>query len=70
MLNSNNFLAECSKLSELGLEMPIIGLTARVFAEDIDKCLQAGMNEVVSKPIDLQELLEAVNGNCSLDQVA
>ena len=37
--------------------IPIIAMTADAFAEDIQRCLDCGMNAHVSKPIDLQELL-------------
>ncbi len=37
-------------------EIPIIAMTANVFAEDIQKCLDAGMNAHVSKPVDLTVL--------------
>jgi len=37
--------------------IPIIALTANVFREDIEKCLEAGMNGHVGKPIDIEELL-------------
>jgi len=38
-------------------EIPIIAMTANVFREDIDKCLEAGMNDHLGKPIDLKEVL-------------
>ncbi len=40
--------------------IPIVAMTANAFEEDRQKALEAGMNEHVSKPIDLARLLEAV----------
>ncbi len=37
-------------------DIPIIAMTADVFAEDIRKCLECGMNAHVAKPIDIQEV--------------
>ena len=36
--------------------IPIIAMTADAFAEDVKKCLDAGMNAHVSKPIDVREV--------------
>ncbi|MDR0325895.1 MAG: response regulator [Oscillospiraceae bacterium] len=38
-------------------EMPIIAMTANVFREDIDRCLEAGMNAHVGKPLDIDDVL-------------
>jgi CheY-like chemotaxis protein len=32
-------------------------MTANVFREDVEKCLAAGMNDHVGKPLDLGEVL-------------
>ena len=40
--------------------VPIIALTANAFAEDISKVMAAGMNDHVTKPIDFDRLLAAL----------
>ena len=37
--------------------VPIIAMTANVFREDIEKCLDAGMNAHVGKPIDIEDVM-------------
>ena len=36
--------------------IPIIAMTADAFAEDIQHCLDCGMNAHVAKPIDIGEI--------------
>jgi CheY-like chemotaxis protein len=38
--------------------IPIVAMTANVFREDVEKCLECGMNAHVGKPIDLGEVLD------------
>ena len=38
--------------------IPIIAMTANVFREDVEKCLKAGMNDHVGKPLDFDEVLQ------------
>jgi signal transduction histidine kinase/CheY-like chemotaxis protein len=38
--------------------IPIVAMTANVFKEDIERCLEAGMNDHVGKPLDFDEVLE------------
>ena len=36
--------------------VPIIAMTADAFAEDVKKALNSGMNEHISKPLDIDKL--------------
>jgi PAS domain S-box-containing protein len=48
-----------------GRRIPIIAMTANVFREDIEKCLNEGMNDHVGKPLDFDEVLEKLISNLS-----
>jgi signal transduction histidine kinase len=37
--------------------IPIVAMTANVFREDVEKCLRAGMNDHIGKPIDFEMVL-------------
>lgn len=41
--------------------IPIIAMTANAFREDIQKSLDAGMNEHISKPVDIETILITIN---------
>jgi CheY-like chemotaxis protein len=41
-------------------DIPIIALTALAMQGDKERCLQAGMNDYISKPINFKKLLEMI----------
>lgn len=40
--------------------IPIVALSANVFKEDIDKAMDAGMNEYLAKPLNMEKLIHTV----------
>ncbi len=47
---------EIRKLDRSDAGVPIIAMTADAFTEDRQKCLNAGMNAHIAKPIDVKEV--------------
>jgi CheY-like chemotaxis protein len=43
------------------VRIPIIAVTANVFQEDVNKCIQAGMNDHLGKPVDYNELMKRID---------
>ena len=44
--------------------VPIIAMTANVFREDIERCLAAGMDDHVGKPLDINVILSKISMCC------
>ena len=49
-------LEATKKVREIGIKTPIIGVSAWTFEEDKLRCMDAGMNDFISKPINIEEL--------------
>ncbi|MFG0334185.1 MAG: chemotaxis protein CheB [Maioricimonas sp. JB049] len=49
-----------ARIRELGIQTPVIALTAHVMEGERHKCLEAGCNDYLSKPLDQQKLVEAI----------
>jgi CheY-like chemotaxis protein len=43
--------------TEKSKTIPIVAMTANVFQEDIDECIEAGMNDHLSKPLDYSQII-------------
>ncbi|HUO12723.1 MAG TPA: response regulator, partial [Caulobacteraceae bacterium] len=48
------------RLRELGVETPVIALTANAFDDDRRACLEAGMDDFLVKPLSLEALRAAL----------
>jgi len=48
--------------------LPIIAMTANVFRDDIDRCLAAGMNAHIGKPLDMDEVFSVLRRHLRLGQ--
>lgn len=49
------------KLRELGYTLPVIGVTANALAEQRQRCLEAGMDNCLSKPVTLETLRDTLS---------
>jgi CheY-like chemotaxis protein len=49
-------------------KIPIVAMTANVFQEDVDKCLAAGMNAHLGKPINLDKVIKVLRGYLTATQ--
>lgn len=48
------------KIREFNPNIPIVGLTANVYKEDIDKCMESGMNAHLGKPFNDHDLFNVI----------
>ena len=58
-------LTATRRLRVLAPDLPVIGLTAHALADERTKCLDAGMVEHVTKPIDIDALVAAIRRHVS-----
>lgn len=49
------------KIREMHADVPIVAITADVLPESRGRCLAAGMNDYITKPFNMQGLLDAAN---------
>ena len=60
MLPGMSGYAVCEKLREQGSDLPVLILSARTLSEDRTRGFEAGANQYLSKPFELDELLARV----------
>lgn len=58
---------EIRKIEDGKSHIPIIAMTASVLKGDMDKCLQAGMDDYTSKPINTQKLIETIKKHLTVN---
>ena len=49
------------RLREMEQTLPVIGVTANALAEERQRCLQAGMDNCLSKPVTLDTLQQSLS---------
>ena len=47
--------------------IPIIGMTAHIVEDVVEKCYTSGMNDCISKPFQLDALVNKINNLCKLE---
>jgi len=55
-IDATRYIREFEK--DNSMHVPIIAMTANVFKEDIDACKEAGMDDHVGKPLEINIIIE------------
>ena len=58
VLNGYDAAKAIRALERDDVALPIIAMTADAFSEDVQRCLECGMNEHIAKPIDINRLIQ------------
>ena len=58
------------EIRKFNKEIPIIAVSANAFVEDVETSIQAGMNEHLGKPLDIDKVLNVLRKYCSGNRLA
>jgi len=45
---------------ELGLKLPVLAMTAGVMQSEKDECMEAGMDDFIAKPVDVEQMMSTI----------
>jgi PAS domain S-box-containing protein len=45
----------------LGLKLPVLAMTAGVMQSEQDQCIEAGMDDFIAKPVDVEQMLNTIS---------
>ncbi|MQA18251.1 ATP-binding protein [Rugamonas rivuli] len=57
----DGFAATGAIRQELKLDLPILAMTAGVMQSEQERCIAAGMNDFIAKPIDVEQMLDIIS---------
>lgn len=57
------------KIREHGYSWPIISLTANAMEGDREKCINAGCNDHITKPVNRKKMIEMISSICNVEAV-
>ncbi|WP_338845156.1 ATP-binding protein [Massilia sp. W12] len=66
----DGFTATGKLRNELGLRLPVLAMSAGVMDEERAHCLQAGMDDFIAKPIDVQQMFGVIAAHLPAQMLA